>query len=392
MDALKLAKGVEDLAIQMRQDLHQIPELELNLPETVAYVTGKLDEWGIPYKTLVDGNAVVALIQGKGQGPCLGIRADMDGLPIQEETGLSYASKHPGIMHACGHDQHTAVALATAKVLNDQAESFKGSVKMLFQPGEEIPGGAEPMIKEGALEDPKVDYVIGFHGGRLGEIEIGKLGFRPQELMASMDRFTITVQGKGGHGANPQETVDPIIISAEILLGIQKIISREISPLDSGLISVCKIDGGFTQNIIPNTVTMLGTARALNEDIRDTIEKRLEEISTGIAQTYGGDANLKYERMYPVLNNDPDLTGLVEEEARKLFPDDIIDLPRANMGGEDFACFAQEVPACFFFFCNTAPVGGVRYPNHHPKFNIEEKLLYRPIATFLATVDRLLGL
>lgn len=392
MDFIKLAKDNEDLCIEMRRDLHKIPELELELPKTAKYVKDKLDEFGIEYVEMLDGNAVVATVYGNEEGKCLAIRADMDALPIQEETGLSFASTHDGKMHACGHDSHTAIALTAAKIVNENKDKLKGAVKFIFQPGEEIPGGAKPMIDEGCLENPKVDHIIAMHGGALSEIPHGKIGFKDNELMASMDRFSIKVKGKGGHGANPQKTVDPIIISAEVLMGLQKIISREIAPVDSALVSVCKIDGGYTQNIIPNEVNMLGTARTLDESIRDTVEKRMGEISDGIAKTYGGSAEVLYERFYPVLKNDPDFNNFVRKNTKELFPDDVFELDKPTMGGEDMAFYLQEVPGTFLFLSNLGEADdGEKYANHNPKFDLDESLFYKGVAIFIKTAFELLS-
>ncbi|MSS78674.1 amidohydrolase [Anaerococcus sp. WCA-380-WT-2B] len=392
MDVIKLAKENEDLCIEMRRELHKIPELELELPKTVKYVKSKLDEFGIKYTEMINGNALVANIYGDSEGKCLAIRADMDALPIQEETGLPFASTHKGKMHACGHDSHTAIALTAAKILNENRDKLKGVVKFIFQPGEEVPGGAKPMIEEGCLENPKVDHIIGMHGGWLSDIPHGKIGFKDNELMASMDIFSIKVKGKGGHGANPQNAIDPIIISAEILMGLQKIISREIAPVDSGLVSVCKIEGGYTQNIIPNEVNMLGTARALDEDIRDKIEKRISEIAEGIAKTYGASAETFYERFYPVLKNDPEFNSFVKENTRKIFPDDIFELEKPTMGGEDMAFYLKEVPGTFLFLSNLKEAAdGEKYSNHNPKFDLDESLFYKGVSIFLKTAFEFLS-
>lgn len=359
MDILKLAKDNQAYAIEARRALHQIPELELNLPKTVAYITGKIKELGLDYTLLVNGNAIVTTVEGKDpNGPCIAIRADMDALPIKEETGLDFASIHDGKMHACGHDGHSAIALTTLKILSENRDLFTGKVKFLFQPGEEIPGGAKPMIDEGALENPKVDYVLGLHEGDLVKgLPKGSLSFKEGPLMASMDVFNIKVKGKGGHGAVPHETVDPVVIAAEIIMGLQKIVAREISPTSSGLVSVCKINGGFSQNIIPDEVELVGTARSLKEEDRDFIEKRVGEISKGIAASYGGEAYVDYKRFYPVLENDKKVTELVREGAREFFPNDIHDLEVATMGGEDMAFFLQEVPGTYLFLSNIKEVG-----------------------------------
>ncbi|MCT1795802.1 M20 metallopeptidase family protein [Helcococcus kunzii] len=386
MDSIKLAKENESLIIEIRRELHKIPELELELPKTVKFVKSKLDEWGISYVEMVNGNGLVALIEGAEEGECLAIRADMDALPVAEETGLEFASQHEGRMHACGHDSHTAIALVTAKIINENKDKIKGAVKFIFQPGEEIPGGAKPMIDEGALLNPKVDYFISLHNGKLADLGHGNIGFRENELMASMDKFSLKVTGRGGHGASPHLAIDPIAISAEIISGIQKIISREIAPVESGLISVCMIKGGSTQNIIPDQVEMLGTARALNEQTRDLIEKRIEEIAKGIAQSYGGDAELNYERKYPVLVNDPEFTQYVKSLTKNLFSDLVVDIPLPTMGSEDAAFYLQEVPGTYIFMDNIKPhKDGVCYLNHNSKFDLDESDFYKGVAIFLET-------
>ena len=391
MDYIKLAKDNEDLCIEMRRELHKIPELELELPKTVTYVKKKLDDFGLSYKEYVNGNGLSVLIEGSEPGKCLAIRADMDALPVAEETGLEFASTHPGKMHACGHDSHTAIALTAAKILNENKDKLKGSVKFIFQPGEEIPGGAKPMIDEGVLENPKVDFIIGMHGGHLAEIPRGSIAFKENEMMAAMDKFTIDVHGKGGHGASPHLAIDPIVISGEILMGLQKIISREIAPVDSALVSVCKINGGFTQNIIPDKVEMMGTARSLSEDVRDIVEKRVIEISDGIAKTYGGSADVNYERFYPVLSNDPEFTNEVKSIVSDILPEDVFDLRKPVMGGEDMAFYQKEVPGCFMFLSNLAEHSdGVCYPNHNSKFNLDESLFYKGVATFIASAFEIL--
>ncbi|MGO1580484.1 MAG: M20 metallopeptidase family protein [Peptoniphilaceae bacterium] len=385
MDSIKLAKEKESLCIQMRRDLHQIPELELELPKTSKYVKEKLKEFGIEYREFINGNGIAALVKGDlGEGKCVAIRADMDALPVTEETGLDFSSTHHGNMHACGHDSHTAILLTVAKIISENKDKFKGSIKFIFQPGEEIPGGAKPMIDEGVLENPKVDYIFGMHGGSLSDIPHGAIGFRENALMASMDKFAIKIKGSGGHAANPQNTVDPIIISAEVLMGLQKIVSRELAPYESGLVSVCKINGGSNQNIIPDEVNMLGTARALNEETRDTIEKRVNEISKGISETYGGSAEVVYERFYPVLNNDPEVTKFVKDIATELFPNEVVDIKNPTMGGEDMAFYLQEVPGTFMFLSNLkANKDGKFYPNHNSKFDLDESMFYKGVALFV---------
>ncbi|MDD7305355.1 MAG: M20 family metallopeptidase [Peptoniphilaceae bacterium] len=392
MDSISLAKENQDLCVKMRRDLHMIPELELDLPKTSSYVKEKLEEFGISYEEYINGNGIVATIKGNGEGKCLAIRADMDALPVLEQTGAHYASTHPGKMHACGHDSHTAIALTAAKIVKENSDKFKGYVKFIFQPGEEIPGGAKPMIDQGALKNPDVDFVVGMHGGRLADEKIGTFGFKKNEMMAAMDTFEIDVLGKSGHGASPNEAIDPIVVAAEIISSLQTIISRDISPVENGVISVCKIEGGSSQNIIPDKVHMLGTARSLNEDVRDIIEKRISEVSEAIALAHGAKAKVTYKRYYPVVDNDPEFTERVKAIAENLFPGQSLYLKRPTMGGEDFAFYGKEVPATFIFFTNPKVYeDGSIYPNHNCKFDLDESSFYKAVALFVETVFKVLN-
>lgn len=392
MDAIKLAKENLDLCIKMRRNLHMIPELELNLPKTVAYVKKMLDQFDVGYEEYVDGNGIVGIVKGKADGGCLAFRADMDALPIDEETGLEFSSTHPGRMHACGHDSHVAILLTVAKILSENKDKFNGCVKFIFQPGEEIPGGARLMIEEGALKNPDVDHVIGMHGGKIGDNESGSFGFKKNEMMASMDTFEIDVYGKSGHGARPHEAIDPILISAEIITSLQTIVSRNIAPVESGVVSVCKIKGGTSQNIIPEKVNLLGTTRSLNEEVRDTIEKRIKELAEGIALSYGGYADVYYKRYFPVVENDPNLTERLKDIAEKIFPGQTVYLKRPTMGGEDFAFYGKEVPSSFIFFSNAkAHKDGIVYPNHSSKFDLDEESFYKPVAVFVQTAFKFLS-
>ncbi len=398
MKALALAQEYSELCRKFRRDLHQIPEPELNLPETSQYIQTVLQKYGIEYKLLLEGNAIVALV--KGQDPnadadhnCLAIRADMDGLPIKEATGLEFSSKHPGFMHACGHDSHMAMALTTAVILSQHPNFFHGTVKFLFQPGEEIPGGALPMIKEGAMQDPKPNAVIGLHVGNLLEgVKNGQVAFKSGALMAAMDKFTLTIKGKSGHGANPDRSIDPIVIAAEVILALQKIVSREIPPVERAVVSVCKIEGGFTQNIIPDQVVLTGTSRSLNAKVQDLIERRIGEIAQGIAQTYGGSVELNYERYYPILNNDKNFTERVKALAKEMFQDRVITIENPTMGGDDMAYFLNEVPGTYFFLLNSmTDENGHYYSNHSDHFTIDESSLVTGMAIFLATVEDFLN-
>ena len=392
---IDLVKQKEAKIIQIRRDLHQIPELELSLPKTVSYVCKQLDELQIPYHKLVDGNAIVALIEGKEKGKCIAIRADMDALPIKENTGLSFASKHEGCMHACGHDGHTAMALGACMVLKELSSEFKGCVKILFQPGEEFPGGALPMIEEGCMENPKVDAVIGLHAGYIYPgVEKGKFGACCGAFFAAADKFKIIIKGYGAHGAYPHLSIDPVPIACEIVSGLQKIISRELPPTTRALISVGQIHGGSGFNIIPDEVFIEGTVRVTDENERNFIAKRIEEIASGIAKSYRAEAKTVYDFRYPVLINDKDFTTFFVKNTKELFGDDSIhEISVPTMGGEDMAYFLQKAQGTFFVLSN--PIihdGGKIYPHHSDRFDIDESLFYKGTSAVLATVLKYLDL
>ena len=385
MIELNNIKKEENNIIKWRRELHSIPELELELPNTVKYVEEELKKIGISYKKLVNGNAIVGLIESGKKGATIGIRADMDALPIREETELSCKSEN-GNMHACGHDAHTAMLLGAAKILNENKDKFKGNIKLLFQPGEEYPGGAKPMIEEGAMENPHVDAVIGLHNGFINpSVKPGCIGIKKGSLMASMDRFYIKVKGQGGHGAYPDKTVDSVAIAAEIVTALHKIVSREVPTTKPSILSVTQIHGGFNQNILPDIVEMEGTVRATDEDVRKFIAGRIEEVATGIAKSFRAEAEVVYDYKYPVVINNDDFTDFFEDVAEKVIGKErIVELVDPIMGGEDMAYFLQEAPGTFFFLSNPKdeenPV-----PHHNSKFDINEDYLYMGTALFVNT-------
>ena len=392
---VNLVKQKEAKIIQIRRDLHQIPELELSLPKTVDYVCKQLDVMQIPYHKLVNGNAIVALIEGKEKGKCIAIRADMDALPIKENTGLSFSSKHDGCMHACGHDGHMAMALGACMVLKKLSSEFKGCVKILFQPGEEYPGGALPMIEEGCMENPKVDAVIGLHAGYIYPgVEKGKIGACKGPFFAAADKFKIIVTGYGAHGAYPHLSVDPVPIACEIVSGLQKIISRELPPTSRALISVGQIHGGSAFNIIPDEVFIEGTVRVTDENERNFIAKRIEEIASGISKSYRAEAKTVYDFRYPVLINNEDFTEFFIESTKEILGEDSIhEISVPTMAGEDMAYFLQKAPGTFFVLSN--PIiqkDGSIYPHHSDKFDMDESLFYKGTSAVLAAVLKYLNL
>lgn len=378
MNFLKQAKNIENQIIKDRRNLHKIPELRLHLPKTSAYIRKRLEEMDISYDTLMDGNAIVAYI-GTYHGKCIGIRADMDGLEIKEETGLAYSSIHNGLMHACGHDGHIAMALGACQILKDNENKLNNLVKIFFQPGEEIPGGARPMIEEGCMDNPKVDRVIAIHeGGLFGDFPKASIAYKSGEMMASMDTFTLRVIGKGGHAARPASFIDPISIISEINNSFYKIISREIDPLDPALISITQIHGGINQNVIPDEVFEEGTIRCFNEKTRDYLEERMQNLATNIAKAYKAEAKFSYNRYYPSLINDEDFNNFVKDIATDILgKENVFEIKKPTMGADDFAFFLKEARGTYISLNNLKPAAdGQTYPHHSSKFDIYEDTLY----------------
>ncbi|HZK09606.1 MAG TPA: M20 family metallopeptidase [Clostridia bacterium] len=386
-DLIKEVKNIEEQMISWRRDLHRIPEIGLDLPKTSDYIRRALEDLGIEYKELLNGNALVGLIRGQEEGRTIALRADMDGLPVREETGLDFASKD-GRMHACGHDGHMAMLLGAAKILQDKRHLLKGNVKLLFQPAEESPGGALPMIEEGALENPKVDAIIGLHNGNLHkDIPKGKIGVRFGPMMASADRVFITIKGKGAHGAYPEQSIDPITIAAELILALQTIISRETAAVDPAVLSICKIEGGYNTNIIPDEVKLEGTVRSFNRETRKMLARRIEEVTRGITATMGAECQIKYEFSYPALINSRSFTEFFIDSAKKIIPEsDIVILTEPVMAAEDMAYLLEKVPGTFFFLNNIGEIEGLAYPHHNAKFDLDEGLFYKGTALLVQTV------
>ncbi|RVU53855.1 M20 metallopeptidase family protein [Anaerosphaera multitolerans] len=384
-DVLEEVKSIEKDIINWRRELHKIPELGLELPKTSKFVQDRLKEMDIEYKTLVNGNAIVGLIQGDlGEGKTLALRADMDGLPIKEETDFEFKSQNEN-MHACGHDSHTAMLLGVAKVLSSNRDRFRGNVKLIFQPGEEYPGGAKPMLDEGAFENPKVDGVLGLHAGQISkEVTKGQIGISYGPMMASMDRVFIKVIGKGGHGAYPQECIDPVVMAAEIILSVQKIVSREVPPYEPAVVSLCRVEGGYNQNIIPDTVELEGTIRTFNNDLRKKISERIEEIVKGVTDSNGANYEYEYNFKYPPVVNDEEFTKNLVQSAKKVIDSkDIVEIDHPLMGGEDFAYYLEEVPGTFIFLSNLLEVDGQAYGHHTSKFALDESEFFKGTSIFV---------
>ncbi|AZR71983.1 hypothetical protein BBF96_00325 [Anoxybacter fermentans] len=376
----ELAAAIEKELIALRRDFHQNPELGFEEIETSRKVAAYLEKLGIEIKTGVGRTGVVGILQGDSPGPVIAFRADMDALPVTEKTGVEYASKIPGKMHACGHDGHTAILLATARVLSQLKSELKGTVKFIFQPAEEGPGGALPMIEDGVLTDPDVDAIFGLHlwpGFKVGEIGVGY-----GAIMAAPDQFTLKIRGRGGHGSAPHEAVDAITVAAQVINGLQHIISRQIAPTQPVVVTIGTIKGGYRHNIIADEVEMTGTVRTLSPAVRDEVPERMEEIIKGITSGFGADYELEYTKLYPPVINDQKMVDLVKEVANKVLgPDGVKIIKEPSMGGEDFSFYLEKVSGAFFRLgCSSGPE--TSYPLHHPKFNIDEKALLYGVKLF----------
>ena len=359
----------------IRHHLHMNPELSYVEQETGKYICKQLDSWGIEYQYPVADNGIVAILHGSEAGPVRALRADIDALPIQEENDVPYKSQNPGIMHACGHDVHTSSALGAVKILNELKNEWKGTIKVLFQPAEEkLPGGASIMIREGALKNPEPTYIVGQHVHP--PLEAGKIGLRPETYMASADEVYLTIHGRGGHAALPQDVVDPILVASNILVQLQQVISRKSIPNVPNVLSFGKInsDGGAT-NVIPERVFIEGTFRTMDEKWRMEAHEHIRRIATKVAESMEATCEVDIRVGYPCLYNDIEATSRVKQLAIDyLGLENVIDLP-IRMTAEDFAYYSQEMPACFYRLGTGNVEKGITSPVHTPTFDIDEEAL-----------------
>lgn len=367
----QLSKDIFNDTVATRRHLHAHPELSFNEVETSAYVAGRLEALGLQYQRMAD-NGLVALIKGdKPSDKVVALRADMDALPITEANDVPYKSQNVGVMHACGHDAHTSSLLGTARILTDLKSQFGGTVKLIFQPAEEkLPGGASLMIKEGVLENPKPQAVLGQHVMPL--IEAGKVGFRAGKYMASTDELYVTVRGKGGHGAQPQQNIDPVIITAHILTALQTIISRFADPKSPSVLSFGKVIANGATNVILNEVYLEGTFRTMDENWRNDAHIKMKKMAEGIAESMGGTCEFNIMRGYPFLINEEKLTIATRGHAEDyLGKENVLDLD-IWMAAEDFAYYSQVADSCFYRLGTRNESRGITSSVHTPTFDVEE--------------------
>ena len=380
--------SISDWIISIRRELHEHPELMYEEFKTSELIRRELDKLKISYKHPIAETGVLASI-GNGNGPCVALRADMDALPIHEETDVSFKSKIDGKMHACGHDCHVSMLLGAAKLLKGKEDQINGTVKLLFQPAEEGGAGGKLMREEGALKNPDVERIFGLHVWP--QMPSGQIGSREGTFLAATSSLNLTVKGVGGHAAVPQLTKDPVLTSARIITNLQSIVSRELDPLDSGVVSITVINGGNASNVIPSDVIVKGTLRSLTMDGLRELQKRVKEIAEGIAQTHGCEAIVEYVgNDYPPTVNDSDMWKFAKGIGIELLGDDNVSDLDAVMGGEDFAYYTEKVKGCFVVLGMNNPDIDATYSVHHPMFKADEDALH--IGTALHTIFALKSL
>lgn len=370
--------------VAWRRHLHEHPELSFQEHETARFVQEQLQK--LPNLTLSrpTETSVLAVLKGKaGPGKTVLLRADMDALPIEEEADVPFKSKRAGVMHACGHDGHTAMLLGAAKILSAQPEELRGEVRFIFQHAEEsFPGGASQVVAAGIMDG--VDVVVGEH--LMSQVPTGVVVLREGPLLAASDAFDVTIQGKGGHGANPHETVDPVVIAAQVVLALQTVVSRQLDPIDTAVVTVAQIHGGTANNVIPDTVTLGGTVRSFDQGVRQQLRERIEAIIRGVCNTYGATYTLEYRFGYAATINDPATTQALHKMAKETLPEATLHEGKPNMGSEDFSAYLGKAPGTFIIVGAGGPGAA---PHHHPKFTIDERALEHGVKLYVGAAQTL---
>jgi len=374
---------------RLRRDFHVHPELGFEEVRTAGIVAEELKQLGIEVSTGIGKTGVIGIIEGNGPGPVVLIRFDMDALPITEETGAEYASQTPGVMHACGHDGHTAVGLSVAKVLHKHQDKWAGTVKLVFQPAEEGLGGAREMVKGGVLENPRPDFSLGMHVWN--DRPLGQIAATSGPAMAAAELFTIKITGKGAHGASPHLGQDPIVAAAQIVTALQSIVARNVDPLETAVVSVTAVNGGTAFNVIPPAVEMKGTIRTYLPEVREMVLRRTEEIVHGVAESMGCTAEISIEEVTPAVINDARLAEIVNQTRMEVLPEteDISGL--RTMGSEDMAFLMDDIPGCYVFVGSNNPDKGLVYGHHHPRFDFDEQALIDGVALVSASAVAVLN-
>ncbi len=392
MSPLRLLGDAEALADQLtawRRDLHQHPELGFQEKRTASIVAQSLRDLGLEVQTGIAETGVVAVVEGGRTGRTVMLRWDMDALPIQEATGAPYASTHPGVMHACGHDGHVAIGLGVARLLCERREDLRGRVKLVFQPAEEGLGGAERMIAAGVLENPSPDVALGVH--LWNSRPVGWVGIGDGPVMAGAERLEIEILGKGGHGAAPQQARDPVPAAAQVISALQTIVSRNLDPRAAAVVSITQVHTGEAFNVIPDRAMLRGTIRTFDLDVRETVLHRVTEVASGVAAALGCTARVQLTPLTPPVVNDPAVAERVRQVARRVFPGVVPDEAERSMVSEDMAYFLQAVPGCFVLIGSADPTRGLDAPHHNPQFDFDEASLPQALALLVSATLELLG-
>jgi len=385
---LKLAQSLQEETIAQRRDFHRHPELGFQEHRTSKIVADAMRALALNVETEVAQTGVIARLDGVRPGPVVLMRFDMDALPIQEANDVPYASTNPGVMHACGHDGHTAVGMTVAKILTSLRDRMAGSIKFVFQPAEEGLGGAESMVADGVLADPEPDYALAFH--LWNERPVGWIGLTPGPLMAGAELFEITITGVGGHGAIPNETTDPILAAAHVIVGLQSIVSRNVDPTQSAVLSVTMFQAGETFNVIPETVSICGTIRTFLPEVRSRVLQRVEEITSGISAAMGCAAEVRLQQLTPPVVNDQELTERIISVAQEMLPQATLCTSETTMASEDMAFMMQTVPGCYLLLGSSNQKKGLDKSHHNPQFDFDEKVLPQAAGLLAATAWSLL--
>ena len=382
--------GMKDWLVEIRRTIHMHPELGFEEVETSKFVSEWLQKFGLDVKRGMAKTGVVGLLKGRKPGRTVAIRADMDALPMDEANRVPYASQIKGKMHACGHDAHVTILLGVAKFFSSIPDQVKGNIKWIFQPAEEGGGGGRIMVEEGVLKNPKVDAIFGAHVFPF--LSVGKVGIYEREGLAAADRFTIKIIGKGGHAASPHVSKDPILATGHLITQIHSIVSRNVNPLESGVITIGKVSGGTASNIIPDEVELIGTVRSLNSQVREELKSRIEQVTQGIARSFSMDCRFDFEYGYPVLVNNPEMSKLVGLACSKGIGKENVEVVKPSMGGEDFAYYLEKVPGSFFRLGCRNEEKGLIHPYHSSLFDIDEEVLPFGVEMFIRVIDQYLEL
>ncbi len=378
------AEALRDELIRLRRDFHQHPELGFEEIRTAGIVAEELNRLGMEVQTGVGKTGVVGILEGNTDGPTVLVRADMDALPMDETNQTDYVSTYAGKMHACGHDGHTAIALGVAKLLATKREQIIGRIKFVFQPAEELAAGAKAMVEDGVLSSPRPDVTLGLH--LWNTMPVGTLGVAEGPVMAAASDFTITITGKGGHGAVPNLAVDPVVCAAQMVTAFQTIVSRNADPLDTAVVSVTQIHGGTASNVIPQTATLNGTFRTFRHEVRDLIDRRMREIASGIASAMNCEVDIITRHLTEPVSNHPETAERVRQVFKRLGQSEDNFRYERTMGAEDVGEFMTDIPGMYFFLGSANNELELNYPHHHPRFDFDETVLPLGVALLSAAV------